>query len=69
MVFDDTAVNDGAAMADCLVQLSPDVFTPDWRGKIINETAGNWKLRVSTPYTYNTYKYSIVHMTHINSNL
>jgi len=46
LVFDDDAVNDGASMADCLVQLSPDIFTPEWRGKIINETAGNWKLRV-----------------------
>ena len=46
-MFDDTSVNDGNAIADCLVQLAPDFFTPDWRSKIISETAGNWKLRVS----------------------
>ena len=40
-------VNDGNAIADCLVQLAPDYFTSAWRGKIISETAGNWKLRVS----------------------
>ncbi len=46
LLFDEGAVHEGAAIADCLVQLSPDVFTSDWRSKIITETAGNWKLRV-----------------------
>ena len=46
LLFDEGAVHEGAAIADCLVQLSPDVFTSEWRSKIITETAGNWKLRV-----------------------
>ncbi len=46
--FDEGSVNDGTAIADCLVQLSPVIFTADWRSKIITETAGNWKLRVRT---------------------
>ena len=50
-MFNDTSVNDGNAIADCLVQLAPDFFTPDWRSKIISETAGNWKLRVSQTKT------------------
>ncbi len=56
--FDESTVNDGTAIADCLVQLSPDVFTLDWRSKIITETAGNWKLRVCT-YSH------IVQATHV----
>lgn len=47
LTFDPSAVSDGNAIADCLVQLAPDYFTSAWRGKIISETAGNWKLRVS----------------------
>ena len=45
--FEPTEVNDGSAMADCLVQLAPDFFTVTWRARIINETGGNWKLKVS----------------------
>ena len=47
LTFDPSSVSDGNAIADCLVQLAPDYFTSAWRGKIISETAGNWKLRVS----------------------
>ena len=46
LTFDPSAVGDGNAIADCLVQLAPDFFTAAWRGKIISETAGNWKLKV-----------------------
>lgn len=45
--FDEATVNEGAAIADCLVQLVPDLFTTEWRSKIITDTAGNWTLRVS----------------------
>ena len=45
-MFDPTSVSDGAALADVLVQLAPDFFTPSWRGKIISETGGKWKLKV-----------------------
>ncbi len=45
--FEPSAVNDGNALADCLVQLVPESFTHAWRARIINETGGNWKLRVS----------------------
>ena len=41
-------MNEGAAIADCLVQLDSDLFTTEWRSKIITDTAGNWTLRVST---------------------
>ena len=47
LTFDPSSVSDGNAIADCLVQLAPDYFTSAWRGKIISETAGTWKLRVS----------------------
>ena len=50
LTFDPTAVTDGNSIADCLVQLAPDHFTAAWRGKIIAETAGNWKLRVSVSH-------------------
>lgn len=43
--FDETTVNEGATIADCLVQLSPNLFTTEWRSKIITDTAGNWTLR------------------------
>lgn len=46
LTFDPDSVSDGNAIADCLVQLAPDFFTVVWRGKIITETAGNWKLKV-----------------------
>lgn len=47
LTFEPSTVSDGNAIADCLVQLAPDFFTVTWRGKIIAETGGNWKLRVS----------------------
>ena len=46
LTFDPSVVTDGNAIADCLVQLAPDFFTAAWRGKIISETGGNWKLKV-----------------------
>ena len=45
-VLDPTSVSDGAAVADALVQLAPEFFTPSWRGKIISEIGGKWKLKV-----------------------
>ena len=33
-------------IANCLVQLVPEYFTPAWKEKIISDTAGNWKLKV-----------------------
>ena len=45
-MLDPTSVSDGAAVADALVQLAPEFFTPSWRGKIISETGGKWKLKV-----------------------
>ena len=47
-MFDEDTLSDGNTIADCLCQLAPEFFTPSWRSKIIAETAGNWKLRVST---------------------
>ena len=46
LTFEPRAVNDGNSMAECLLQLVPDFFTPSWRSRIMNETGGNWKLRV-----------------------
>ena len=45
MTFDPAEVNDGNALAECLVQLVPDFFTSSWRARIISETGGNWKLK------------------------
>jgi len=47
LVFNPSSVSDGVAISDALVQLAPDFFTPNWRGKIISETGGKWKLKVS----------------------
>ena len=46
--FEPGDVNDGNALADCLVQLVPEFFTHSWRARIINVTGGNWKLKVSS---------------------
>ncbi len=46
VTFDPSAVNDGNALAECLLQLVPGFFTQSWRSRIISETGGNWKLKV-----------------------
>ena len=46
VTFDPSAVNDGNALAECLLQLVPGFFTSSWRSRIISETGGNWKLKV-----------------------
>ncbi len=44
--FDPGALSNGSTIADVLVQLAPQHFSPDWRRKIIDETGGNWRLKV-----------------------
>lgn len=45
--FDGTNLNDGLTISRCLSQLAPATFTAEWSQKIISETAGNWRLKVS----------------------
>lgn len=47
VTFNPANVSDGNSLADCLVQLAPDFFTPSWRSRIITETGGNWKLKLN----------------------
>lgn len=46
--FDGTNLNDGLTISRCLSQLAPATFTAEWSQKIISETAGNWRLKVSS---------------------
>ena len=45
--FDGTSLSDGCTISMCLAQLAPATFTPQWKEKIIADTAGNWRLKVS----------------------
>lgn len=47
LTFDPASVTDGNSLAECLLQLVPQFFTPSWRSRIISETGGNWKLKLN----------------------
>ena len=45
--FDGSSLSDGLTISRCLFQLAPTTFTAEWTEKIIAETGGNWRLKVS----------------------
>lgn len=40
-------ISDGVALAEALVQIAPEWFTPVWKAKIKTDVGSNWRLRVS----------------------